>query len=394
MAKLFNLARMTTATTGTGTITLGSAVSGFLTFALAGVSDGDLVSYGISDGTNSEVGSGIYTSSGTTLTRTVSKSTNSDTAINLSGTAQVYITARAEDIFPDETRRNLLLNAIYQSKSFTGYRRFINMFADGYKASDGIGVSSSCYTVNTSVGNVSLSGRLTTGTPTVLSGTAANVNDNSTGTSITWIGANLSAAAINSRILAKIDYGSNQTIVKIEAKQFSQSTGGNSLSAFFYSTDGTIWTQLGSNIAVTETPTDFNVTGSVTARYVALILGQVDYTSLNVTLSDINGYIGTMTLVTTAQTADSTVNSGRVLVDFDNSVSPTLNTDLTIEVTCNGGSNWDSASLSLVSSNGQAGRVIAETVDQKTTAGTSFSARIKTLNNKVIPIYGVSLTVH
>lgn len=97
MAKLYNLARVTTATTGTGTITLGSAVSGYLTFALAGVANGEVVSYGIKDGANSEVGTGTYTSSGTTLTRTVTKSTNSDAAINLSGTAEVYITARKED---------------------------------------------------------------------------------------------------------------------------------------------------------------------------------------------------------------------------------------------------------------------------------------------------------
>jgi hypothetical protein len=89
---------MTTATTGTGTITLGSAVSGYLTFALAGVTNGTVVSYGIKDGANSEVGTGTYTSSGTTLSRTVTVSTNSNSAINLSGTAEVYITARAEDI--------------------------------------------------------------------------------------------------------------------------------------------------------------------------------------------------------------------------------------------------------------------------------------------------------
>lgn len=96
-AKLFNLARMGTATTGTGTITLGAAISGFLTFASAGVSDGDTVSYGIRDGANSETGTGVYTSSGTTLTRSVTTSTNSNSAINLSGSAEVYITARAED---------------------------------------------------------------------------------------------------------------------------------------------------------------------------------------------------------------------------------------------------------------------------------------------------------
>src|SRR5262245_7318072 len=98
MAKLFNLARMTTATTGTGTITLGSAVSGYLTFAGAGVANADVVAYGIIDGANSEVGTGTYTSVGTTLSRTVTKSTNSDAAISLSGNAQVFIIARKEDL--------------------------------------------------------------------------------------------------------------------------------------------------------------------------------------------------------------------------------------------------------------------------------------------------------
>ena len=99
MAKLYSLARMTTATTGTGTITLGNAVSGYLSFANAGIQNGDIVSYGIRDGTDSEVGRGTYTASGTTLTRNVIKSTNSDAAINLSGSAEVYITAIAEDIY-------------------------------------------------------------------------------------------------------------------------------------------------------------------------------------------------------------------------------------------------------------------------------------------------------
>lgn len=89
---------MTTATTGTGTITLGLAVAGYLTFALAGVVDADVVSYGIIDGSNSETGTGTYTASGTTLSRTVTKSTNSDAAISLTGNAQVFIMARAGDL--------------------------------------------------------------------------------------------------------------------------------------------------------------------------------------------------------------------------------------------------------------------------------------------------------
>lgn len=89
---------MTTATAGTGTITLGSAAAGYLSFSGAGVSDADVVSYGIIDGSNSECGTGTYTSAGTTLTRTVTKSTNSDAAISLTGNAQVFITPRKEDI--------------------------------------------------------------------------------------------------------------------------------------------------------------------------------------------------------------------------------------------------------------------------------------------------------
>lgn len=98
MAKLVNRAKMTTATTGTGTITLGSAVDGYQTFAAAGVSDADVVRYVIEDGNNWEIGTGTYTASGTTLTRTVLESSNAGAAINLSGSAEVFVTAVTEDI--------------------------------------------------------------------------------------------------------------------------------------------------------------------------------------------------------------------------------------------------------------------------------------------------------
>jgi hypothetical protein len=97
MAKLVNRARMTTATTGTGTITLGSAVTGYQSFAGAGVANAEIVSYLILDGAAWEIGTGTYTSSGTTLSRTVTESSNADSALNLSGNAHVMVTARAED---------------------------------------------------------------------------------------------------------------------------------------------------------------------------------------------------------------------------------------------------------------------------------------------------------
>lgn len=89
---------MSTATTGTGTITLGSAESGYQTFTAAGVGDGELVRYVIEDGFDWEIGTGTYTASGTTITRTVSESSNAGSAINLTGGASVFLTAVAEDL--------------------------------------------------------------------------------------------------------------------------------------------------------------------------------------------------------------------------------------------------------------------------------------------------------
>lgn len=98
MVTLANRAKMSTSTTGTGTITLGSAEDGYQSFANAGVSDGDVVRYVIEDGSNWEIGTGTYTALGTTLTRTVSESSNADAAISLSGAAKVFISAAAEEI--------------------------------------------------------------------------------------------------------------------------------------------------------------------------------------------------------------------------------------------------------------------------------------------------------
>ena len=103
MATLANRAKMTTATTGTGTITLGSAADGFQTFAAAGISNGDTVRYTIEDGNNWEIGTGTYTASGTTLTRSVTESSNSGSAISLSGDATLFLTIAAQDLSPTVT---------------------------------------------------------------------------------------------------------------------------------------------------------------------------------------------------------------------------------------------------------------------------------------------------
>jgi hypothetical protein len=90
-------------TPGTGAITLGSAVAGYQSLAAAGVTNGAVVSYGISDvSTAWEIGQGTYTTSGTSLARTtVLASSNSGAAISVTSAATVYLTAFASDLQSD-----------------------------------------------------------------------------------------------------------------------------------------------------------------------------------------------------------------------------------------------------------------------------------------------------
>lgn len=120
MVTLVNRAKVSTSTTGTGTITLGAAADGYQTFAAAGVTDGQSVRYVIEDGSNWEIGTGVYTASGTTLSRTVIESSNADAAINLSGQALVFITAAAADILqPGDNVSELTNDAGYTTNTGT-----------------------------------------------------------------------------------------------------------------------------------------------------------------------------------------------------------------------------------------------------------------------------------
>jgi hypothetical protein len=95
----YDLVYFTTATTGTGSITVGSAIAGAQTPASAGAVDGDVVSYAIKDGSNYETGSGTLSSTATVLSRdTVYTSSNSGSKITLSGNAQVNFCVLATDV--------------------------------------------------------------------------------------------------------------------------------------------------------------------------------------------------------------------------------------------------------------------------------------------------------
>lgn len=102
----------TTTTTGTGTITLGGAVTGFETFA-AGIGNSNTTYYCItlSNSAEFEVGLGTLNGDSSTLARTtVISSSNSDSAVNFSaGTKDVFCTMPASKAVIEDASNNVVI---------------------------------------------------------------------------------------------------------------------------------------------------------------------------------------------------------------------------------------------------------------------------------------------
>jgi len=137
---LGNRAKMSTSTTGTGTISLGSALSSYQSFENAGITNGQTIRYAIEDGTAFEIGSGTYTSSGTTLTRSVTESSNSDNAITLSGNAEVFVTATVADLFINDGASTLTTTGVITGGTVeaTSDTAAGDNAAMGYQSDDGL----------------------------------------------------------------------------------------------------------------------------------------------------------------------------------------------------------------------------------------------------------------
>jgi len=88
----------TSTTTGTGTLTLAGAATGFQSFAAIGNGNTTFYTIALVSSNEWEVGIGTYTSSGTTLSRnTILSSSNSGNAVNFSaGTKDVFVTYPSE----------------------------------------------------------------------------------------------------------------------------------------------------------------------------------------------------------------------------------------------------------------------------------------------------------
>ena len=96
----------TTTTTGTGTVTLLGAATGFQSFAAVGNANTTYYTVASQTANEWEVGIGTYTSSGTTLSRTtVLSSSNGGSLVNFSaGTKDVFVTyPSSRSIYADGT---------------------------------------------------------------------------------------------------------------------------------------------------------------------------------------------------------------------------------------------------------------------------------------------------
>jgi hypothetical protein len=115
--------RESTTTTGTGTITLAGAVSGFQSFS-AGIGNGNSTYYTISNNVTNqwEVGIGTYTSAGSTLSRdTVLASSNAGSLVNFStGAADVFVTYPSERaVYVNSSNTSVTVPALTASTSIT-----------------------------------------------------------------------------------------------------------------------------------------------------------------------------------------------------------------------------------------------------------------------------------
>jgi hypothetical protein len=135
---VYDRVQETTTTSGTGSVTLLGAVSGFQSFAVVG--NTNTTYYTITDGAQWEVGIGTYSTSGPTLARTtvLSNSNGNTTPITLSGgTSQVFVTYTAEKSVNLDASDNVTPLGTIASGTWQGTTVGVSYGGTGVTASSG-----------------------------------------------------------------------------------------------------------------------------------------------------------------------------------------------------------------------------------------------------------------
>jgi hypothetical protein len=135
---VYDRVQETTTTSGTGSVTLLGAVSGFQSFAVVG--NTNTTYYTITDGAQWEVGIGTYSTSGPTLARTtvLSNSNGNTSPITLSGgLAQVFVTYTAEKSVNLDASDNVTPLGTIASGTWQGTTVGVSYGGTGVTASSG-----------------------------------------------------------------------------------------------------------------------------------------------------------------------------------------------------------------------------------------------------------------
>lgn len=172
--------RETSTTTGTGTLTLAGAVSGFQTFSTA-IGNTNTCYYTIANGSEWEVGLGTV-AAGTLARTTILKSSNAGSAVDFSaGTKDVFGTYPADKAVLTDSAQTL------SSKTIEA-----GTFTNGYTEEVATANTSTAYTIDLANGSVqilTLTGNCTFTFPTVVSGkgfTLLLLQDATGSRTVTW----------------------------------------------------------------------------------------------------------------------------------------------------------------------------------------------------------------
>jgi len=98
-----------------------------------------------------------------------------------------------------------------------------------------------------------------------------------------------------------------------------------------------------------------------------------------------------MTLINSGLTASTAPSTGRISVQAEFVDSATVNTDLTAEISRDGGTTWTAVTLAAGAVNGGFTLYEGSADISGQPSGTSMKYRVKTLNTKEIRVSGVVL---
>ena len=231
----------------------------------------------------------------------------------------------------------------------------------------------------------------------IFGGTPANFNDNNPATIFTSTAlGTLTGATVANRRLASLDFGGNLIVTKLEAIGHYLSAG-TGTHQFYTSLDGVTWTAYGASFVANTTPTDYVVTGSVSANYAALVVQAGTYSSITGSVGDFNVYkpgnYNNMT-IRSADILRTGFTKMRGVIEVIHNVSSAPNSDYVLEFSLANTAAWISAPLT--ADGGQSPSPVSGVrvmttawIDMSASLGDTVRWRIRTLTGRQLSFEGI-----